>query len=557
VASFNDLTVHTVGSGYKLTASSGTLTSATSYAFDITHGTASKLAFTGQPSNTTAGASVTPAVQVTVQDAYANTVTDGSGSGATISLALSGGDPAASLGGTTSKAATNGVASFGNLSANRVGTAYKLGATSSPLTGATSSSFNVTAAQTTTTLTLTGSPVQYSDKLTALSATITPASLASGVENVSGTVRFMAQLGTNTPIQIASATVSANAGVATAAPTPMPQLLLAPGNYFVWAVFTSGSSQFTDSTSTKPTAPNLTVSQEDALATYTGDMLIFTSTSAPVTLRATIQDITAANPAGPDQTAGDIRNAKVDLRINGAAPAGCAGLSPTLIASSDPKTGSVSCTTTLSSGTSSTEYTVSVVVTGYYQDTTDGDLGVVEVAQPNGTFITGGGYLVSTTSGKYGSSPATSRTNYGFNVKYNKSGTNPQGHVNIIFRTGGRVYQIQSNSTNTFGTSLQTPPPASSTCAGPPNLTTCWGVANFNANANITDVTNPSAPVSVPTPSGHAATLQLALTDKGDPGSADTVVISLWDGSTLLWSTNANGASTAQQTITGGNLVVH
>ena len=88
-------------------------------------------------------------------------------------------------------------------------------------------------------------------------------------------------------------------------------------------------------------------------------------------------------------------------------------------------------------------------------------------------------------------------------------------------------------------------------------MTTCWGLGNFNANANITDVTNPLSPQPVSTPSGKAATLQMALTDKGDPGNADTILISLWDGSTLLFSTNSNGASTAQQTISGGNLVVH
>jgi hypothetical protein len=320
----------------------------------------------------------------------------------------------------------------------------------------------------------------------------------------------------------------------------------------VTAVINGKNPNFTIS---DPTT-SLTVTPEDAAAAYTGDMLVFTSTSATVTLRATIQDITAALPAGADQTAGDIRNAKVDLKVNGTAPAGCTGLTPTLIGS-DPRTGSVSCPATLTSGTSSTEYTISVAVSNYYQDTTDGDIGVVEVAQPNGTFITGGGYVVSTTSGKYGSSPASSRTNYGFNIKYNKSGTNPQGHVNIIFRSGGKVYQIQSNSTTSFGTSLQTPPLPGAACLGPPDLTTCWGLGDFKANANLTDVTNPLSPQPVSTPSGHAPTVQMSLTDKGDPGSADTVAITLWDGNTLLFSSNWNGASTVQQLIGGGNLVVH
>ena len=65
-------------------------------------------------------------------------------------------------------------------------------------------------------------------------------------------------------------------------------------------------------------------------------------------------------------------------------------------------------------------------------------VGVVEVAIPTGTFITGGGYLNEMNS--TGSNPAAnpSKMNFGFNVKYNSKGTNPQGHVNVIFRgTGG------------------------------------------------------------------------------------------------------------------------
>src|SRR6185503_15961028 len=36
-----------------------------------------------------------------------------------------------------------------------------------------------------------------------------------------------------------------------------------------------------------------------------------------------------------------------------------------------------------------------------------------------------------------------SKTNFGFNVKYNKTGNNLQGNVNIIFRSGGIAYQVK------------------------------------------------------------------------------------------------------------------
>src|SRR5207302_371306 len=85
VASFSNLSIQQAGNGYTLTASSGTLTGATSSAFNISPAAASKLAFTVPPGNTAAGASISPAVQVTVEDIYGNTV---SSSAATITVAI-------------------------------------------------------------------------------------------------------------------------------------------------------------------------------------------------------------------------------------------------------------------------------------------------------------------------------------------------------------------------------------------------------------------------------------------------------------------------------------
>ena len=52
-------------------------------------------------------------------------------------------------------------------------------------------------------------------------------------------------------------------------------------------------------------------------------------------------------------------------------------------------------------------------------------------------------------------------------------------------------------------------------------------------------------------------TLQIQMTDKGEPGSSDSISIVLWDGSTLLFSSNWNGTRTIEQLLNGGNLVVH
>jgi hypothetical protein len=78
--------------------------------------------------------------------------------------------------------------------------------------------------------------------------------------------------------------------------------------------------------------------------------------------------------------------------------------------------------------------------------------------------------------------------------------------------------------------------------------------AVFVSKANLTDITNPLAPVSL----GGNLTLQVNMTDKGEPGiNSDMIAISLWNGSTLLFSSNWNGTKTVEKTIDGGNLVVH
>ncbi len=144
VASFNDLSIDTPGTGYTLTATSGTLTQATSNAFNITAAPpppATHLAFGVQPSNTQVGATITPAVTVTALDASGNTVPSFTGA---ISLAL-GNAGGATLSGNGPVNAVNGVATFANLTIDKVGTGYTLTATSGTLTQATSNAFNITA----------------------------------------------------------------------------------------------------------------------------------------------------------------------------------------------------------------------------------------------------------------------------------------------------------------------------------------------------------------------------------------------------------------------------
>jgi hypothetical protein len=77
--------------------------------------------------------------------------------------------------------------------------------------------------------------------------------------------------------------------------------------------------------------------------------------------------------------------------------------------------------------------------------------------------------------------------------------------------------------------------------------------AVWTGKANLTDITDPLAPVSL----GGNNTFQMEMTDKGEPGSADTIGINLWnDTGGLLHSSNWNGTRTIEQLLGGGNLVV-
>ena len=146
-ATFSDLSIDksgvvSSGTGYTLTASSGALTAAISDPFDVTTGAAALLAFTVQPTTTSAGGTITPLVDVTVRDAVGNTVTSFTGN---VTLAIGANPAGGVLSGTTTKAAVAGVATFSDLSIDKVGIGYTLAATASGLTGATSASFEIAA----------------------------------------------------------------------------------------------------------------------------------------------------------------------------------------------------------------------------------------------------------------------------------------------------------------------------------------------------------------------------------------------------------------------------
>jgi len=142
VATFNDLTVSIAGTGYTLVATSGTLTAATSAAFNVTATTPVALQFQVPPSGVQAGAVITPAVQVrlvTSSGATASTATNA------VTIAIGTNPALGSLSGTVMVNAIAGIATFNDLRIDNIGTGYTLAATATGLAGATSTGFDVLA----------------------------------------------------------------------------------------------------------------------------------------------------------------------------------------------------------------------------------------------------------------------------------------------------------------------------------------------------------------------------------------------------------------------------
>jgi hypothetical protein len=135
----NGVTLRTSGSA-AVTVNDTVQTAATgTVAVSVMQAAPSKLSFAQQPTGTTAGAVIIPAVTVRIEDDFGNLTT----STASASLAVTGG--AATLNGTTTRTGVAGVSTFADLSVNTAGT-YTLVATSPGLTGASSLSFAIRAA---------------------------------------------------------------------------------------------------------------------------------------------------------------------------------------------------------------------------------------------------------------------------------------------------------------------------------------------------------------------------------------------------------------------------
>lgn len=373
----------------------------------------------------------------------------------------------------------------------------------------------VSAATTTTALTVTPSTQQYSDKVT-LSATVTPTT--SGGFSVAGSVQFKVN---GSDVGTAQAITSA-ANTATYTYTVD---LAAPGPYTVRADFTSSSTNFSSSTD----ATSLAVTKEDATTAYLstnpaalqappGGSLAANALTLVVNVQEKTPDLAATTAA-----AGNIANAGLSVSLNPIAGGSSIALTCTSALTGTGYAAIKAFTCKNASALAVGTYEVIVTVTGNYY-TAPQYVDAFTVYDPSLGFATGGGTYTF----------AGERVSFGFTMKYTKSGAGLQGSlVAVRHRADGTTTRLKSNSLTALA--LQ-----DNGC----------GVATFSGKATYTTWDTPTS--QYVTTGSNAFTVYAE--DCNNPG---TGVDAFWlqsAGAPLL--SMASPVSTNKATLTGGNIAI-
>ncbi|MCB2378536.1 YDG domain-containing protein [Hymenobacter sp. BT635] len=384
-------------------------------------------------------------------------------------------------------------------------------------------------------------PVQYSDQAT-FTATVTSPSAQAVLGSISGTVDFYLSSGANTYL-LGSAAFPGPGGLTTV--TKAFAIGQKADTYSTSAVFKPTSTNIGGATSA---AGSLLVNRENTDIVYSG--LEYFGTSSPISASANVEYIATLTDAA-DQARGTITYARAVFKLaNGASETNLFGTTSFAVSSISPTESLVGTarsgvhTVTLNaSDISSGGRTFGVITEAqgdYYTGRTP-EYTLITIAVPGQDYVNGGGNVVVAQSGGTYAAAANSKMNFGFTMKWNKSGKNIQGQANIIFRrlVAGvwRTYQIKSNAINTLGTV--------STAAG--------NQGDFNTKANLTDITNPLSPVGI----GGSLDLSVQAFESTVTGTPHQMGVTLRASTgELLFSNNWIGGKTQLLALRGGKISV-
>lgn len=380
--------------------------------------------------------------------------------------------------------------------------------------------------------------VQYSDIIN-LSATLTD-NEGAPVSNISGR-SLIFELVNASSVVVRTKTATTNASGVAQDTLKVEQ---APGSYTVRVRFT-GDAKFNSSQDND----GCTVNQENSDFVYSGSS--YFTTPASTNPNGTVVLSTSINDRNDgDDKRGDIRKAKVTFS-NGNAGAAL-GTANNVVGLVNPGvlTEGIS-TTSFGYTLNNSEQSGGGKIWEVWTKASDhytGEAGpnLVTLALPGQDYVTGGGhYVMSNSAGTYAGT-AGAKMNFGFTMKWNKSGQNLQGQINVIFRkletVNGiqqwKVYQIKSNAINSMSVRTE---------GG-------YSKAVINTKANLTDVTNPLATISLG--GGHDLTLEAWDHTTTNGGSMDKIGVRLIANGTgnLLFASSWSVSTLQIQFINGGNI---
>ncbi|HYO45588.1 MAG TPA: invasin domain 3-containing protein, partial [Gemmatimonadota bacterium] len=607
VARFEDLSISEAGT-YRLLVTGGAAEPDTSSTFVVeASATATALEFDQQPSDTQAGAAISPAVTVRAVDGG---TTDPSFTG-DVTIALGTNAGGGILSGTTTVAAVDGVATFANLSINRTGSGYTLTASASGLSGDTSNPFDVTVGPASgTTSTITAAPtsvpangtsqsiitVEIFDALgnprtaggDAVVLSTTAGTLGSVTDNGNGTYTATLTAPSAPDVTTVSGTVNGAAITDTATVTFTPVAPVATRLEF--------GQQPTNTQAGAAISPAVTVRAVDGAGTtdpsFTGNVTI----------------AIGANPTG-----GTLSGSTMVAAVNGVATFGNlsinrAGTGYTLAASANGLTGVTSNSFSITPGPASgATSTIAAAPTSVPGDGTSQSTITVEIRDALGNLRTGGGdaVLLSTTAGMLGPvidqgngtytatltapsaagtatisgtvnggaitdtasvtfTPVATRLEFGQQPTNTQAGAaiSPAVTVRAVDGAGTTVTSFTGNVTIAIGTN-----PAGGTLTGTTTVAAVAGIATFGnlridrtgagytlaaGASGLTGATSASFAVTPGAPSGATSTITAAPTSVPANGtSTSTITVELRDA---LGNRLTSGGAVVQLSTTAGTL---
>jgi hypothetical protein len=296
---------------------------------------------------------------------------------------------------------------------------------------------------------------QYSDKVT-FKATVTPYECDLAGTSAESVTFYVDDQVMGDPVPLVN-------GIATATypmlePTPDADYgegTMEPGPKTVTAVFNNVNDDFILE---DPTTP-LTITCEDVAVTNTGDEYF---TASPNTNIGTVL-LSAYALDDADGNRGDIRNANITF-YDGLSGPSLAG--PVNVGLVTANTWEGVATATFDYELQGSELNGGAIWNVYtkannYYCGVDPIIKPITLAMPGNDYVTGGGHIVmSNTSGQYlGINDGTKKMNFGLVMKWNKSGKNLQGKVNVIYRgmyNNQLVnFQIKSNAISSLSVKEQ------------------------------------------------------------------------------------------------------